>query len=119
MKNFWQLFRLSLPVAAIAMLLSLPCPVALANNNGSAQSVTTATALEADGTKAAAAKSKTKPAAARTRDKSVLDADVLDSPLAYFKEAFTPEDEKSDNEVAPALLSTVKALVATLLSTVL
>lgn len=121
MKNLWQHIRVVLPVAVVVLLLSLPCPVACANNNGTAattQNSTTVAPADDNGTKAAA-KPKTKPVAAKIRDKSVMDADVLDSPLSYFKEAFTPEEEKDSNDAVPALVNTVKALVATLLSTVM
>ena len=115
-----QQIRYILPIAVIALILNLPCPSALANNgpsNGQQTTVsqtTTPTPDDQSTQKVAAAKPKAKPAVTKTRDKSVLDAEVLDSPLSYFKEAFTPEDENT-----PALVNTVKALVATLLSTVM
>jgi hypothetical protein len=119
-KNVWQQFRFFIPVASIALLLSLPCPAALANNgNGAATNPQTTATTEDNGTTPkATAKPKTKPAAAKTRDKSVLDADALDSPLSYFKEAFTSEEDKSSLD-SPTLVNTVKVLVATLLSTVM
>ena len=99
------------------LLLSLPCPALSINGTAIAQAVVVA---EDNGpTSKAAPKAKAKPAAAKMRDKSVLDADVLDSPLSYFREAFTPEEEKADSDTTPAMLNTVKALVATLLSTIM
>ena len=116
-RNQWQQFRLFIPVAGVALLLSLPCPYALANN-GPAAAQTTTTTEDNGTTSKAGAKPKTKPVAAKTRDKSVLDADALDSPLSYFKEAFTPEEDK-EIDGSPTLVNTVKALVATLLSTIM
>lgn len=117
----WQRFRIFIPVASVALLLSLPCPFASANDsNGAATTQTTATTSEDNGATAkASAKPKTKPVVAKTRDKSVLDADALDSPLSYFKEAFTSEEDKSNEDSSPTLVNTVKVLVATLLSTVM
>jgi hypothetical protein len=115
-KNVWQHIRLIIPVAIIALLLSLPCPAVQAHN-GTATSQTTATS-EDNGTSTKTTKAKTKSVTAKTRDKSVLDADVLDSPLSYFKEAFTAEEDNTDSDT-PTMVNTVKALVATLLSTVL
>ena len=109
--------RLIIPVAIIALLLSLPCP-AVEAHNGTATTQATVTS-EDNGTSAkAATKTKAKPVTAKARDKSVLDADVLDSPLSYFKEAFTSEEDNNSSD-SPTVVNTVKALVATLLSTVL
>jgi len=119
-KNVCQQIRFILPIAVIALILNLPCSSASAHNgtsNGQQTTVaqtTTPTPEDQSTQKVTTTKPKAKPAVAKTRDKSVLDAEVLDSPLSYFKEAFTPEDENT-----PALVNTVKALVATLLSTVM
>ncbi|MBC5775702.1 hypothetical protein H8S95_16610 [Pontibacter sp. KCTC 32443] len=116
-----QKVRLFIPVAAAAVLLSLPCTHVSANNNHGATTAQTVAPSEENGTtaKTTTAKPKTKPVAAKTRDKSVLDADALDSPLSYFKEAFTPEEDNNGHDGSPTLTNTVKALVATLLSTIM
>jgi hypothetical protein len=118
-RNACQHLQFIFAAAIVVMLLSMPCPEVLANDGPAATTQNTPATVDNDtSTNKPAAKAKTKSSATRVSDKSVLDAEVLDSPLAYFKEAFTPEDE-SDNNVAPALMNTVKALVATLLSTVI
>lgn len=60
--------------------------------------------------------------AIKPRDKSVLDAEVLASPIAYLKNALSPEEEEkseSDAGSGDTIVIAVKALVATLLSTIL
>jgi hypothetical protein len=118
-RNACQHLQFIFAAAIVIMLLSMPCPDVFANNGPSSTTQNTTATVDTDtsGNKSAA-KAKDKSSTTRVKDRSVLDADVLDSPLAYFKEAFTPEDESDDN-VAPALMNTVKALVATLLSTVI
>ncbi|MER2999036.1 hypothetical protein [Pontibacter populi] len=118
MRNAWQHLRFIFAAAIVAMLLSMPCPEVFANN-GNTTAQNTNTTIDNDTATKSASKAKPKSSTTRVKDKSVLDAEVLDSPLAYFKEAFTPEDESDDSNAAPALINTVKALVATLLSTVI
>ncbi|WP_162428161.1 hypothetical protein [Pontibacter pudoricolor] len=119
MRNACQHLQFIFAAAIVIMLLSMPCPDVLANNDTATTTQNTTATVDNDtsGNKSVA-KAKAKSSTTRVKDKSVLDAEVLDSPLAYFKEAFTPEDESEDN-IAPALMNTVKALVATLLSTVI
>lgn len=119
MKNVYQQLRFIFAAAIVVMLLSLPCPEVLANNGPNTTTQSSTAAADNDTTTKSASKTKAKSSTTRVKDKSVLDAEVLDSPLAYFKEAFTPEDENNDSDAAPALVNTVKALVATLLSTVI
>lgn len=89
------------------------------NSNGTA-ATTTLQQQQAQENKIAAPKEKAKATSPKPRDKSVLDAEVLDSPLAYFRNAFTSEeDETETNPGTGAVLITVKALIATLLSTVM
>lgn len=116
MEKVWQYIRVIIPVAVIALLLALPCPAMYTNNGATATTPITATT----DTQAAPAKTATaKPKATKPRSKSVLDADVLDSPLSYFREAFTSEEDDNSSDGASTAINTVKALVATLLSTVL
>lgn len=125
MKNLWQHVREFVPMAAVIVLCLVIVPSAQAStgNNGSN---TTTTATQQTQTTAAAATDGTKPqkakpeATTRPASKSVLDDEVLDSPISYFREAFS--SEKEDTDAAPssdAVTMTVKALVATLLSTIL
>ncbi|MEJ8758341.1 hypothetical protein WG947_15110 [Pontibacter sp. H259] len=118
MRKMWQQLRFVVPVAVLVLLFTLPCPLAIAHNGTNTSQTTASQTTPEDQAAAqkAAAKPKPKPVA-KTRDKSVLDAEVLDRPLSYFKEAFTPEEDNESG--SPALVNTVKALVATLLSTVM
>ncbi len=115
----WQHTRVILPASVIVLLLSLPCAVVQANNNVANNSAQTTAPVTDQNKPQKVTTTKAKVTTVRARDKSVLDAEVLDSPLAYFREAFTPDGEESDGSAAPAVVNTVKALVATLLSTVL
>ncbi len=50
----------------------------------------------------------------------MLDAEVLESPIAYLRDAFSGEEDATDAPVnTGAVMLTVKALVATLLSTIM
>ncbi|NEM96442.1 hypothetical protein [Pontibacter burrus] len=106
-------------------MLAFSCSLVLANNNANNGATATQTQNQQTTVPTATvsstdpAKAKVKATGVRSRDKSVLDAERLDSPLSYFKEAFTPEDERSSSDMMPAMVSTVKALIATLLSTVM
>ncbi|OKL40886.1 hypothetical protein A3841_13650 [Pontibacter flavimaris] len=65
-------------------------------------------------------KEKPKATTTKPRERSVLDAEVLESPLAYFRDAFSSEGEESDTATGSnAVVVTLKALIATLLSTVI
>ncbi|MFD3002930.1 hypothetical protein ACFS7Z_21365 [Pontibacter toksunensis] len=136
MNNLWQKLSKYLPIAALVLLCMVVVPAAQANtgSNGGASTASaegmgsnggttvTANAQQTNGQAAAAndpAKGKQK-VTTKPRDKSVLDAEVLESPIGYFKNAFSSEEDSS--EAAPssnAVMLTVKALVATLLSTIM
>lgn len=115
-------------MAAVMVLCLVIVPTAQANNGSNATTTTAATSTQQSTTQANATaahtdinppKSKSKKAASPA-DKSLLDDEVLDSPISYFREAFSSEEDSK--EAAPssdALTMTVKALVATLLSTIL
>ncbi|AKD02750.1 hypothetical protein POKO110462_00450 [Pontibacter korlensis] len=122
----WEKVRDFLPMAAVLLLCMLVMPATQAyadNNNGSSATTTTVqTQVVQPGqeTKAGTDKARPKPTATKPQDKSVLDSDVLESPLAYFRDAFTPEEEDSnDASGAGVIMITIKALIATLLSTVM
>ncbi|SFU67897.1 hypothetical protein [Pontibacter akesuensis] len=131
MTKVWGTVREFLPMAAIILLCMLFMPVAQAhaeNNgtgtsngtaNGTAVSTQQTTATVSSDQKTVAPAAKAKVAATKPRDKSVLDAEVLESPLDYFRNAFGSEEEEADAARAGAVIITVKALVATLLSTVM
>ena len=54
------------------------------------------------------------------KQKSVLDAEALESPLSLFKDITTNDEEESEMSVKPGMMvMALKALVATLLSTII
>ncbi|WP_018476288.1 hypothetical protein [Pontibacter roseus] len=58
-------------------------------------------------------------ATSQKKSKSVLDAESLESPLSFLKD-ITPADEESEMSVKPSVMMlALKALVATLLSTIM
>ena len=111
-------------MATFVLLCMLIMPVAQAHANGAPANTTTVTAPQtspkaADSEqKAVTPKSKAK-VATKPRDKSVLDAEVLESPLSYFRNAFNSDEDETEASRSGAVMITVKALVATLLSTVI
>lgn len=123
MNNLWQHLREYLPMAAVLLLCMIVVPAAQANTGTNGGATVTASAQHTNGQTAAVsndpAKGKQK-ASTKPRDKSVLDAEVLESPIGYLKNAFSSEEDSAD--AAPssnAVMLTVKALVATLLSTIM
>ncbi|MBC5994059.1 hypothetical protein [Pontibacter cellulosilyticus] len=133
MRKLWQPVREFLPIAAILLLCLIVVPVAQANGNGNGNGsngattatvqqnttpATTTTAASAETAKVA--KAKPKAPATKPQNKSVLDTEVLDSPIGYFKKAFTSEEDEADATANNgAVMITVKALIATLLSTIM
>jgi hypothetical protein len=125
MINLWQSIQRILPMAAILLLCvaAVPAQDQTNNTNTSATAATnnsqtnTATAEVLTSSARPKAKAITKP-----REKSVLDAEVLESPLSYFKRAFSSDEEEQNDTYAAnpgAVVITVKALIATLLSTIM
>ena len=123
-----------LPVVAVVLLCLSAMPFAQANGNGNGNNGTTTASVQqntvpaqaspaatltasAEATKAQKPKPKT---TVKPQNKSVLDTEILDSPIGYFKKAFaTEEDEADAASNNSAVMITVKALVATLLSTIM
>lgn len=127
MIKLWQHVREIMPMALVVLLCLIVVPVAQANSNGNNNGTTAvqqqsvqqnaAVAVQTEDQKHAKSKAKV---AVKPSDKSVLDAEVLASPIAYFKNAFASEEDDSD--AAPtsnAVVITVKALIATVLSTIM
>ncbi|WP_089318037.1 hypothetical protein [Pontibacter ummariensis] len=116
-----------MPIVALVLLSILIMPAALANGNNNGNSATVSASatpqvspLATEDTKASKATPATK-VAPKPKEKSVLDAEVLESPMEYFKKAFS-SDEEGGADTAPnsgAAMMTVKALVAMLLSTII
>lgn len=142
MNNLWQHLREYLPMAAVLLLCMIVVPAAQANtgtnggasvasvegtgSNGGATVTANAQQTQHTNGQSAATAATNDPAkgkqkvSTKPRDKSVLDAEVLESPIGYLKNAFSSEEDSAD--AAPssnAVMLTVKALVATLLSTIM
>jgi len=103
-------------VLALALLLAFASTLSVAQA-GTNNTATTQAEITAPVTGNPEAQ-KTTP---KPQQKSLLDSEVLESPVAYFKHAFTPEKEDtSDTAASPgALVLALKALIATLLSTIM
>ncbi|WP_299758703.1 hypothetical protein [uncultured Pontibacter sp.] len=125
MTETWVKVRDYLPMVAVLLLcmLVMPATQAHAENSNNGSSATTIQQQHVQPTteqKAAANNPKPKATSVKPREKSALDAEVLESPLAYFRDAFTSGEDESDTASgAGVVIITLKALVATLLSTVL
>lgn len=116
---------------AIFLLCSfvvVPLSYVSKNDDGNMNSISTVQQPTPHTTLASQSKKSTKKADSNSkavikpRDKSVLDAEVLASPITYLKKALSSDDEEqsdSDVESGDTIVIAVKALVATLLSTIL
>jgi len=138
MINLRQRVRALTAMIAILLLCMAQAPVTMASTNATAAAQATAStspqvnattqidpathqanAKVASANAPAAAKPKSK-AVTKPREKSILDADVLDSPMSYLRDAFSTEGEDADIPVrSGAVTVAVKALVASLLSTII
>ncbi|GAB3203035.1 hypothetical protein ABID22_001206 [Pontibacter aydingkolensis] len=130
MIKLWQPVREFLPVVAVVLLCLIIVPVDHANGNSNGsngattitpqQNTTPAVTTAASSETTKTAKPKAKVTAIKPQNKSVLDTDVLDSPIGYFKKAFSSEEDEADAASnSGAVMITVKALIATLLSTIM
>lgn len=125
MSKLRQHVREFMPMTVVILLCIIVVPTAQANSNGNGSATVQQQTVQQNSTVAVSTEDQmnSKPkakVAAKPRDKSVLDAEVLASPIAYFRNAFTSEED--DSAAAPnsgAVMITVKALVATLLSTIM
>lgn len=123
MTKSWVKVREYLPIVAVLLLcmLVIPATQAHAENSNNGSSATTIQQQHVQPTTEQKADNpKPKATSVKPRKKSALDAEVLESPLAYFRDAFTSEEDETDTASgAGIVVITLKALVATLLSTVL
>ncbi len=122
----WENVRDFLPMVAVLLLCMFVMPATQAyasngsNNGTSAATVQPSQQVQPAAAEKAPAQPAKKATATKPREKSVLDADVLESPIDYFRDAFSSKEEETDNAAgANAVVVTLKALVATLLSTVI
>jgi hypothetical protein len=106
-------------VSAIMLLGILTGPHAAELQNGSVTAHTAATPT-ANTSSATATTDVAASPAPQKQQKSVLDDEALESPLSYFKDAASPEEEDTEMAVRSGMImQALKALVATLLSTII
>jgi len=117
MFNLRQLIRPLVPVAVVLLLCVFSAPEAQANNGSTPASTQTTTPVtRQQDTK------KAQPTPKKPVQKSVFDAEVLESPLSYFKNAFSPDEDDDSSDLtshSSTIVITIKALVASLLSTII
>ena len=130
MINLWQPVRTLAAVAAILCLCMVQAPVAASGTNGTAPTQTTtptspqtdSATPQADAKVATATGTAAKPkAVTKPSEKSILDADVLDSPMSYLRDAFSTAESENVETTAHSgpIMMTLKALIASLLSTII
>ncbi len=119
------------PVAAVLLLCMVVVPTAQASTNNNGGSSTTAAATTVSEhtnsqSTVTAVIGDTNSAKARQKvsnkppEKSMLDTEVLASPVAYFKNAFSSEEDSADAASSPnVVMHAVKALIAMMLSTIM
>ncbi|MHC2993000.1 hypothetical protein OB13_15955 [Pontibacter sp. HJ8] len=105
-------------MSAIMLLGIFSAPHAAELQNGCATAHTAASPANTPST--AATTNGPATAAPQKQHKSVLDAEALESPLSYFKDAASSEEEETEMAVrSGVIMQALKALVATLLSTII
>ncbi|WP_299706511.1 hypothetical protein [uncultured Pontibacter sp.] len=114
MLQSWKSISVTASLAALLLFGVTTTPNAAQLQNGNTSAQTTVVA-DAPATNATAAQ----PAAPK-KQKSVLDADALESPFSFFKDVSGVEEDESEVNVKPSVVVlALKALAATLLSTIM
>lgn len=119
MWKFTQFVRPFIPIAVVILLCVTTAPAAQANNGNSTgpaqKTATTSNSQEQQDVK------QPKVTAQKPSQKSVLDADMLERPLSFFKNSFSPEEDDDDEMFSHSstVVMAVKALIASLLSTLI
>ena len=116
----WKSLSVTAGLATILLLGVTATPNAADLNNGKATTETEMAAAPNTDTTAATTED-TKPATPK-KQKSVLDADVLESPLSIFQDLSSGSDEEEASDVSvksSTIVLALKALAATLLSTIM
>ena len=114
MLRSWKSIYVKASLAALLLLGVTTTPNAAQLQNGNPSAQTTAVA-DAPATNASTAK----PIAPK-KQKSILDADALESPFSFFKDMSGSDEDESEMNVKPStVVLALKALAATLLSTIM
>ncbi|MCC9165448.1 hypothetical protein [Pontibacter harenae] len=112
---YWTLSSLVVIMLVAIATCMAATSVSLSPSNQPQQQVTLAGEASTNEPKAKSTATTTKPS-----QKSILDADVLESPMSFLKSAFSEEEDSAESfDHASALVVALKALVATLLSTII
>lgn len=120
MFNLKHLIRSFVTIAAVVLLCVTAAPDAHANNKHSAtasQATETSITLNStQGNKQTQSKENQKPS-----QKSIFDADVLERPLSYFINSFSSDEDDDEDMLSygNTIIITIKALLASLLSTII
>ncbi|MCP2043052.1 hypothetical protein [Pontibacter sp. HSC-36F09] len=117
----WKSLSVTAGLATILLLGVTTTPNAADLNNGEATTIE-ATAAVAPDTNVTVSTDEAKPETPK-KQKSVLDADMLESPLSFFKDLSSGSEEEEESSDLTVRSSTIvlalKALAATLLSTIM
>ncbi|WP_125185436.1 hypothetical protein [Botryobacter ruber] len=126
MAKLWHPYRIALPVVALLLVLATSVPIVSMHKDCRVSSACTASATpgttckSSDKTTAVVA---AKEAAKPRQKKSVFDADALERPISFFKDLVSADgNNEEERDIAPqadTLVLAVKALAATLLSTII
>lgn len=115
----WKTVSIAASLSAFMLLGVGTAPRAAELHNGTA---TSQTVLEQTNEAPAAANPTTATAqpATQKKQKSILDAEALESPFSFFKDMSSSEEDESEMNVRPStMILALKALAATLLSTIM
>ncbi|MBD1397361.1 hypothetical protein H9Q13_09310 [Pontibacter sp. JH31] len=98
-------------------LVSTPCAAVLHNGSDTSQAAVEQTK---ETSAIASPKNTTAQPAPQKKQKSILDAEALESPFSFFKDMSSSEEEESEMSAkSGAIVLALKVLAATLLSTIM
>ena len=117
----WKTTSAIVSLSAIMLLGLVTAPHAAELHNGCAANQAAVEPTKAPvATVSADNTANTTSPAQEKKQKSVLDAEALESPLSLFKDITSSDEEESEMSVKPGVMvMALKALVATLLSTII
>ncbi len=122
MYNFMQFVRPLLPIAVVVLLFVIAVPAEANNGTASNNGASTTTVQQTTPPATPQDSKQTKVVQKKPVQRSVLDADVLERPLSFFQNYFSPEEEDTDDTMfshSTTVLIAVKALIASVLSTII
>lgn len=118
LKN-WKTVTISASLSAFMLLGVATTPRAAELHNGTATSQTVVQQTSEAPATAAPTNATAQPATQK-KQKSILDAEVLESPFSFFRDMSSSEEDESEMSAkSSAVVLALKALAATLLSTIM